>query len=57
MSALLRIYPATSDIDQTIANHFYQLWLDNNVPGDLIYDDWLNITLKFIQNARHNLKF
>jgi ribosomal protein S18 acetylase RimI-like enzyme len=57
MPASLKIYPATSEVDRIIAKHFYQLWLDNNVPVDLICDDWLDITLEFIQNARRDLKF
>lgn len=51
------INQATIAMDQIIAEHFYQLWLDNNVSEDSIYDDWLDITLKFIQHARQELKF
>ena len=51
------IQPSTAELDNIIAGHFYQLWLDNNVSQDLICDDWLDITLKFIQNARQELKF
>ena len=51
------INQATPEMDQIIAEHFYQLWLDNNVSEDLICDDWLNTTLKFIQHARQELKF
>ncbi len=51
------INQANPEMDQIIAEHFYQLWLDNNVPEDLIDDDWLDITLKFIQHARQELKF
>lgn len=48
---------ATPEIDSVIAEHFYQLWLDNNVSPNLIRDDWLDVTLKFIQQARQELKF
>ncbi|MGF1588468.1 MAG: GNAT family N-acetyltransferase [Pleurocapsa sp.] len=48
---------ATPEIDSVIAEHFYQLWLDNNVSANLIRDDWLDVTLKFIQQARQELKF
>ncbi|MEL6928264.1 MAG: GNAT family N-acetyltransferase [Cyanobacteria bacterium J06600_6] len=48
---------ATPEHDVTIAQHFYQLWLDNGVSPDLISDDWLSTTVKFIQNARRDLQF
>ncbi len=51
------IYQATSKMDRIIAEHFYQLWLDNHVAEDLICDDWLDVTLKFIQQARQELQF
>ena len=51
------IKPATPAVDRVIAEHFYQLWLDNNVAQELIDHDWLDITLKFIQQARQELKF
>jgi ribosomal protein S18 acetylase RimI-like enzyme len=51
------IYPATPVMDKILAEHFYQLWLDNDVEPDLIRSDWLDVTLKFIQQARQELKF
>jgi ribosomal protein S18 acetylase RimI-like enzyme len=51
------IYQATPQHDSIIAQHFYQLWLDNNVQKDLIRDNWLDITLTFIRNARLELEF
>ena len=48
---------ARPEHDVTIARHFYQLWLDNNVSADVIDDDWLSKTVKFIQNARRDLEF
>ena len=51
------IQEATPEMDKIIAEHFYQLWLDNNVAADLIDDDWLDMTLKFIQQARQEAKF
>ena len=53
----MNIYRATPEVDDIIAKHFYQLWLDNNVSVDSIADDWLNVTLKFIQQARQEAKF
>ncbi len=57
MSSKVIIQQATPKMDQIIAEHFYQLWLDNNVAADLIDDDWLEVTLKFIQQARQEAKF
>ena len=51
------IHQATPDVDRIIAEHFYQLWLDNKVSVDLIRDDWLDVTLKFIKQARRESKF
>ena len=51
------IKPATPSLDRIIAQHFYQLWLDNHVSKELIDHNWLDITLKFIQQARQELKF
>ncbi|MEM7590224.1 MAG: GNAT family N-acetyltransferase [Cyanobacteria bacterium P01_A01_bin.83] len=51
------INQATPAMDRIIAQHFYQLWLDNNVSPELIDDNWLDITLNFIQQARQELKF
>jgi ribosomal protein S18 acetylase RimI-like enzyme len=51
------IAQATPEHDPIIAHHFHQLWLDNDVKAELILDDWLEVTLKFIQNARQELKF
>lgn len=53
----IRIEPAKPGHDGIIAQHFYQLWRDNNIEPDLIRDDWLDTTLIFIQNARKKLKF
>ncbi|MGL5835025.1 MAG: GNAT family N-acetyltransferase [Waterburya sp.] len=51
------ISQAALEHDHIIAHHFHQLWLDNEVREELILDDWLDITLKFIQKARQELKF
>lgn len=51
------IKPAITELDYIIAEHFYQLWLDNHVSQNQICDDWLDITLKFIDHARQELKF
>ncbi|BAU66948.1 acetyltransferase. putative [Stanieria sp. NIES-3757] len=48
---------ATNQEDLVIAQHFYQLWLDNEVSPDSIRDDWLEVTLQFILQARQELSF
>jgi ribosomal protein S18 acetylase RimI-like enzyme len=48
---------ATNQEDFIIAQHFYQLWLDNEVSPDSIRDDWLEVTLQFIDQARQELSF
>ena len=32
--------------DSIVAQHFYQLWLDNNIAPDSIDDNWLQVTLE-----------
>lgn len=44
--------PATSQDDSLIAEHFYKLWRDNDVPTDCIQSNWCEITLEFIDRAR-----
>ncbi len=53
----LIITPASSDEDAVVAEHFYQLWLDNQIAPDLIREDWRQITLEFIVSARQELTF
>lgn len=57
MQADINIREATPNEDSLIAEHFYHLWLDNNVPADSIKPDWLDITLEFIEKARHKLAY
>jgi len=56
-SVEVTIVQALPENDSTIAQHFYQLWLDNDVSEDSIRDDWLDITLKFIEQARREVAF
>ena len=51
----ITIREATPQEDSLIAKHFYQMWRDNDVPDDAINSDWLDITLKFIAQARQDL--
>ena len=53
----LVIIPASIAEDSIVAQHFYQLWLDNNIAPDSIDDNWLRVTLEFIAKARQELSF
>lgn len=53
----LIITPTSVAEDSILAEHFYQLWLDNKVTPDSIEDDWLEMTLGFIAKARQELSF
>jgi len=48
---------ATPQEDTLIAEHFYQLWRDNDVSSDCIRSDWLDVTLQFISQARQELSY
>ncbi|PSB04223.1 GNAT family N-acetyltransferase [Merismopedia glauca] len=43
--------------DLIIAQHFYQLWLDNQVPENVIIPDWQQELIKFIESARSQLDY
>jgi ribosomal protein S18 acetylase RimI-like enzyme len=43
--------------DTLIAEHFYHLWRDNDVPDHLIKPNWSDITIEFINHARQELSF
>ena len=51
----INIREARRHEDSLIAEHFYQLWRDNDVPADSIRSDWLDITLQFISRAGQEL--
>ena len=53
----LTIKPASLSNDRLIAQHFYQLWLDNNLTSAQIDRNWLQTTLEFIAKARQELLF
>lgn len=57
MNQNLIIATASKDEDETIARHFYQLWLDNNIDPENIQDNWQQDTLDFITRARNELSF
>ncbi|KAF3887279.1 MULTISPECIES: GNAT family N-acetyltransferase [Nostocales] len=51
------IKEATASEDSLIAEHFYKMWLDLGVPDDAFAPDWLDISLKFIEQARQELSY
>ena len=55
MNLNIYVREASLQEDALIAEHFYQMWLDNEIPADSIEPDWLNITLQFIEEARQQL--
>ena len=50
------IREAQSEELQLIAKHFYCMWRDNNVDSKDIQDDWLDTTIRFITQAKKELK-
>lgn len=57
MERNLIISAASEREDKIIAWHFYRLWQDNNVAPENIREDWLEVTIGFIQRARPELSF
>ncbi|MEB3339100.1 MAG: GNAT family N-acetyltransferase [Leptolyngbyaceae bacterium] len=53
----IQIRVATPQEDALIAEHFYQMWLDNQVPKAAIAPNWLALTLEFIDQARRTLDY
>ena len=51
----IKIRESLPEEDSLLAKHFYQMWLDNNIPTDNICSDWLDITIQFINTARQDL--
>ena len=51
----IKLREAIEREDSVIARHFYQMWRDNDVPCQFIHDNWLEITLQFIERARQEL--
>ena len=53
----LKIREASSSEDSLIAEHFQQMWRDLDIPDYAIQSDWLEITLRFINQARQELSY
>lgn len=50
----IQIREALPQEDSIIAEHFYKMWLDNNISATSIKPNWQNLTLEFITKARQN---
>jgi hypothetical protein len=55
MTLNINLRETSLEEDVLIAQHFYQLWRDNDVPADSIKSDWQEIILQFINHARQDL--
>lgn len=53
----IRFREASIEEDILIAQHFYQLWRDNDVAPDCICSDWEATILQFIVEARQTLSY
>ena len=53
----MTIRPTTSADDALIAQHFYQMWLDNQVPPEQIRSDWQSVISEFLTTARQHLGY
>lgn len=53
----IQVRLSTSEEDALIARHFYQMWIDLDVPETAIEPDWLNIMLNYIEQARQTLHY
>ena len=51
----IKIRESLPEEDSLLAEHFYQMWLDNNMTADKICSEWLEITIQFIDTARQDL--
>ncbi len=49
--------PARVDEDSLIAEHFYYLWRDNEIPAEGIIAEWLEVSLQFINRVRQELSY
>jgi GNAT superfamily N-acetyltransferase len=59
MSSLAEVQfrAATPEEDHQIADHFFQLWQDNEVFAESLRPDQRQVTLQFIQQARQQLAY
>jgi ribosomal protein S18 acetylase RimI-like enzyme len=53
----LTLRAGTPADDELIAQHFYAMWQDLGVSDDNLQPDWVAICLKFVDQARRNLRY
>jgi GNAT superfamily N-acetyltransferase len=56
-ASTVQFRPAQITEDAVIAQHFYQLWRDNQIGDADINPNWQRITQEFITDARQKLSF
>jgi GNAT superfamily N-acetyltransferase len=54
---LTRVRVASPTEDALLAQHFYQMWLDLDIPANAIAPDWQTTICEFIAQARQTLKY
>ncbi len=52
-----QVRTATPAEDALLAQHFYQMWLDNQVPEAAMAPNWRETVLQYINQARENLQY
>jgi ribosomal protein S18 acetylase RimI-like enzyme len=57
MEKLLNFRESNAEEDSLIAEHFYRMWRDNEVPAEAIRDDWREQTIQFMSHARKELSY
>ncbi len=59
MQTAKNIFTREANVEEEIliAEHFYKMWLDIGIPEDAIEENWQQIILNFIENARQNLSY
>ena len=53
----ISITEASIEEGTLISEHFYKMWLDIGIPEEAIEENWQEIILQFIENARQNLAY
>ncbi|MEC4803745.1 MAG: GNAT family N-acetyltransferase [Jaaginema sp. PMC 1079.18] len=57
MTKSVQILSTTEVEDRYVAQHFYQMWLDNGIQPAEIQENWLAEILSFIKKARRELQY
>ena len=57
MSTTITLRSATTADDTLLANHFYQMWRDNDVPAAAIVPNWQAEIQQYLNKARRALGY